>query len=84
MVWRLVEHETRSSSPLPHWQLLRWIRTQWPRVLPEAIGKTLCDLAQTGFVECDERGWKIRPPGSRSRAAQAHWNGWRPQNGRAT
>jgi len=84
MVWRLVEHETRVGYPLPYGHLLRWIRLQWPRVLPEAIGKTLCELAQTGYVECDERGWKIRSPGSRMSAAREHRNGWRPQNGRAT
>lgn len=81
IAWRLAEHAHRVHRPMPHEQLQLWIRSQWPRLLPECIGRTLCRLASVGMVEADERGWFIRPPESRTRAARAHRNGWNPQGG---
>lgn len=83
IAWRLAEHAHRLHAPMPHEQLARWIRLQWPRLLPEAISRALCKLAAVGMVEADERGWYVRPPESRTRAAREHRNGWNPQQGRA-
>ena len=84
IAWRLAEHAHRLRAPLPESQLRRWIRLQWPRILPEAIGRTLCRLAGNGLVTCDERGWYVRPPESRTTAAREHRNGWNPQDGITT
>lgn len=84
IVWRLAEHGHRVRCPLPHDQLERWLRLQWPRLLPDAVGAVLCKLAASGLVAVDWNGWSVRPPESRTRAARAHRNGWDPQQGRAT
>lgn len=78
IAWRLAEHEQRSRSPLRYELLARWIRIQWPCVLPDAIGKLVCDLAAAGMIEADPPGWRMRSAGSRARAARDHSRGWEP------
>ncbi len=56
LLWRI------AAAPVGIADLVRWVRIQWPRVLPEAVGKVVCDWKNAGFVEVDERDgrWRIR------------------------
>ena len=47
-------------QPMSHRHLVRWIRLQRPRLLPEAIGIALIRLSRRGLVSCVEGRWLVR------------------------
>ena len=58
LLWRVAEAPARID------QLVRWVRLQWPRVLPDAVGKTLCDWRRRKFLDVGADGkWQIRRGG---------------------
>jgi hypothetical protein len=63
LLWRLAEAPARIG------ELIRWVRIQWPRVLPDAVGKVVCDWKNRGFIEVGEDGrWRVRRGGRNERS----------------
>lgn len=48
-----------AETPMTYELISRWVRIQWPRVLPDAIGAALCELRTAGFVECAAQQWRV-------------------------
>lgn len=49
-----------ADAPVNYDHLVRWVRLQWPRILPDAIGAQLCELQRVGLIECAQRKWRVR------------------------
>lgn len=54
ILWRIAE------APVAIADLVRWVRVQWPRILPDAVGRIVCVLMRQDFVECREGKWQIK------------------------
>lgn len=54
ILWRIAD------GPVAFRDLLFWVRVQRPRVLPDAVGMTLCGLRRAGFVEPEGERWRIK------------------------
>lgn len=48
-----------AEAPVTYQQLKRWVRLQWPRILPDAIDHALGGLARLQFVECVNGRWRV-------------------------
>lgn len=58
LLWRLAEGPARIGD------LIRWVRIQWPRVLPDAVGKVVCDWKRAGWLEVGADGrWRVKRGG---------------------
>lgn len=54
IAWQLAE------TPMSYEVLQRWVRIQWPRIMPAAIDAALTTLARSQFIECRaDRKWRI-------------------------
>lgn len=48
-----------ADAPMTIEHLQRWVRLQWPRILPEAVEATVAQLSRLNFIECRRGKWRI-------------------------
>jgi Fe2+ or Zn2+ uptake regulation protein len=53
LLWRIAD------GPVSYEHLLRWVRIQWPRILPEAVARSVSELRTLGLVECIGQEWRV-------------------------
>lgn len=75
--WILI---TLAEHPMTYGHLVRWIRLQRPRLLPDAIEHAIQELVNAGAIECRADRWHVkgheltetdndrRPPGEKDNA----------------
>lgn len=53
LLWRIAD------CPVSYEHPLRWVRVQWPRILPEAVARAVSELRTLGLIECVNQEWRV-------------------------
>lgn len=50
---------TLAECPMTYANLVRWVRLQWPRIVPDAIDHAVSQLHRMQFIECVDQRWRV-------------------------
>lgn len=50
---------TLAECPMSYEHLMRWVRVQHPRIVPDAVDEALTVLIRLQFIECRQGRWRI-------------------------